>query len=236
MVVGEEAGASKLEKVKKLGLKTLNEDGLLDLIRDSKSRPEQVNKPVKKSPKKSPVKSQQEPVPPKYTIESIKRENVDVHSLSVKNIKEILMENNISTTGLLEKSDLVSKVYSLMGNGDLSKKSDVISLEMIKEKEVNSLSVSSLKDILERNNVSTIGLLEKSDLQNAVKELSSKKHKNFDFPMDSISKKAKIDHENVSNSAVDDQLWTVKYKPKSYSDIIGNKTLLDKLSKWLREW
>jgi hypothetical protein len=226
-----------LEKVKKLGLKTLNEDGLLDLIRDSKSRPEQVK--VKKSPKKSPVQTLQEPVQPqspKYTIESIKRDNVDVHSLSVKNIKEILMENNISTTGLLEKSDLVSKVYSLMGNGDLSKKSDVISLEMIKEKEVNSLSVSSLKDILERNNVSTIGLLEKSDLQNAVKELSSKKHKNFDFPMDSISKKAKIDHENVSNSAVDDQLWTVKYKPKSYSDIIGNKTLLDKLSKWLREW
>jgi hypothetical protein len=244
VVVGEEAGASKLEKVKKLGLKTLDEDGLLELIRVSKSQPEEVKKTVKKSPKKSPIKTKQEqvqkaPESPQYTIESIKRDNVDVSTLSVKNIKAILTENNVSTAGLVEKSDLISKVKSLLGDGGV--KSDVISVEMIKDGkvDVNSLSVSSLKEILERNTVSTIGLLEKADLQKAVKELAlnfvPKKHKTFDFP-ESVAKKPKINHENVSKSIVDDQLWTVKYKPKSYSDIIGNKTVLDKLSKWLREW
>ncbi|KAJ3126974.1 hypothetical protein HK098_006941 [Nowakowskiella sp. JEL0407] len=32
------------------------------------------------------------------------------------------------------------------------------------------------------------------------------------------------------------QLWTVKYAPQSYQDLIGNKTNVDKLSKWLKDW
>lgn len=38
VVVGEEAGASKLEKIKKLNLKTLDEDGLFDLIRGTTAK------------------------------------------------------------------------------------------------------------------------------------------------------------------------------------------------------
>ncbi|KAI8811854.1 replication factor RFC1 C terminal domain-containing protein [Cladochytrium replicatum] len=31
-------------------------------------------------------------------------------------------------------------------------------------------------------------------------------------------------------------LWTDKYKPQTYADIIGHKTLVERLGKWLREW
>ena len=34
----------------------------------------------------------------------------------------------------------------------------------------------------------------------------------------------------------DDQLWTDKYKPKTYQDVIGNKGIVDKLANWLRDW
>ncbi|KAI8335852.1 replication factor RFC1 C terminal domain-containing protein [Chlamydoabsidia padenii] len=33
-----------------------------------------------------------------------------------------------------------------------------------------------------------------------------------------------------------DLLWTEKYKPKTSSEIIGNKTLIEKISVWLGEW
>ena len=39
-----------------------------------------------------------------------------------------------------------------------------------------------------------------------------------------------------SVSSDEDQLWTVKYRPKSYADVIGNKGIVDKIAKWLREW
>lgn len=225
----------------------MNEDGLLDLIRDSKSKPEAVKKPVKKSPKKSPkktpeVSTYQNQESQKYTLESIRRDKVDVSSLSVKAIKEILEINNVSTAGLVEKSELVSKVNSLMGNGvGTGERPGHISIEMIKEENIdlNSIPIVALKEILENNGISTSGLLEKSELQNAVKNLVlkyvPKKHKTSDLPTEYAAKKPKIEHE-VARIAIDDQLWTVKYKPKSYSDIIGNKTILDKLSKWLREW
>ena len=32
------------------------------------------------------------------------------------------------------------------------------------------------------------------------------------------------------------ELWTTKYQPRKISDIIGNKTNIDKLIKWLDDW
>lgn len=31
-------------------------------------------------------------------------------------------------------------------------------------------------------------------------------------------------------------LWTVKYKPKAYNEIIGNKSNVDRLALWLKNW
>lgn len=35
---------------------------------------------------------------------------------------------------------------------------------------------------------------------------------------------------------VDSQLWTEKYAPKQLKDICGNKTVVERLQKWLHEW
>lgn len=51
VVVGEAAGASKLEKIEKLNLKTLDEDGLFDLIRSKSVKSGKPNSPIKESPK-----------------------------------------------------------------------------------------------------------------------------------------------------------------------------------------
>jgi replication factor C subunit 1 len=37
-------------------------------------------------------------------------------------------------------------------------------------------------------------------------------------------------------SAIDSQLWTEKYAPKSVKDVIGNKGLVEKLQRWLHDW
>jgi replication factor C subunit 1 len=31
-------------------------------------------------------------------------------------------------------------------------------------------------------------------------------------------------------------LWTEKYRPKLYSEVIGNKSLVEKLAQWLKNW
>ena len=35
---------------------------------------------------------------------------------------------------------------------------------------------------------------------------------------------------------VDSQLWTEKYAPTVIKDVIGNKTLVEKLQRWLHDW
>ena len=35
---------------------------------------------------------------------------------------------------------------------------------------------------------------------------------------------------------VEPQLWTEKYAPTQIKDIIGNKSLVEKLQRWLRDW
>ncbi|XP_078584949.1 replication factor C subunit 1-like [Branchiostoma floridae x Branchiostoma japonicum] len=61
VVVGRDAGESKLDKVSQLGLKTLDEDGLLELVKTLPGKPydlppEATSKSKKSPPKKSPNK------------------------------------------------------------------------------------------------------------------------------------------------------------------------------------
>ena len=121
VVVGEEPGASKLEKAKKLNLKQINEDEFLDLIRSS-------------SPVQLPT----------------------VVSEPVKPIKPV--NKGKSKIVSMESSEMTTKTT-----------------------------------------------------QNTLNEQSKTKSEN-------------------------NELWTVKYKPKSSQEIIGNQGIVEKLSKWLKEW
>ncbi|XJO75680.1 hypothetical protein BDV3_006321 [Batrachochytrium dendrobatidis] len=45
-------------------------------------------------------------------------------------------------------------------------------------------------------------------------------------------KESRVSHKTGTTT----QLWVDKYKPISYSEVIGNKGLIEKLSKWLKNW
>ena len=40
----------------------------------------------------------------------------------------------------------------------------------------------------------------------------------------------------TSASAVNDQLWVDKYKPRSSRELVGNTTLVATLQQWLHDW
>jgi replication factor C subunit 1 len=136
VIVGDEPGASKLEKVKKLGLKTLDEDGFLELI--AKSKP-QVDK---KAPAPAPTPS------------TASRPDVTMPPVSEKMAGKAKMQTTSTPVATLLSRPTPAPVF-----------------------------VPPPK------------------------------------PMNNNG-----------------QLWTDKYKPKNYVEVIGNKALMEKLAKWLREW
>jgi len=73
MVVGEEAGQSKLEKAKSLGTKQLTEDEFLDLIRE-KTVKEKENKTPKTSPDKNEAKETKSPKEQKPVVKSLQED------------------------------------------------------------------------------------------------------------------------------------------------------------------
>ncbi|KAL4867707.1 replication factor RFC1 C terminal domain-containing protein [Aspergillus spectabilis] len=44
------------------------------------------------------------------------------------------------------------------------------------------------------------------------------------------------DTKDIKDTKADDRLWTSKYAPTSMNMICGNKTVVDKLQSWLRDW
>lgn len=48
--------------------------------------------------------------------------------------------------------------------------------------------------------------------------------------------KASSAKDNVKVVLPGSQLWTTKYAPTSIKDVVGNKTLVERLSKWLADW
>ena len=48
-----------------------------------------------------------------------------------------------------------------------------------------------------------------------------------------ISSPTKKTHSDADPNA---QLWTVKYAPSQMKDICGNKTAVEKLQRWLKNW
>jgi replication factor C subunit 1 len=43
-------------------------------------------------------------------------------------------------------------------------------------------------------------------------------------------------HKALAGSDVETQLWTEKYAPTNLKEVCGNKTLVEKLQRWLKAW
>ena len=83
----------------------------------------------------------------------------------------------------------------------------------------------------------------------AKKEAEDKKIKELASEMDKLEKE-KMKQQKIAEKAkatggsgataaaavAESQLWTEKYAPTAIKDIIGNKALVEKLQRWLRDW
>jgi len=71
--------------------------------------------------------------------------------------------------------------------------------------------------------------------QQAAAKKEAEKKKMADMAKD-MEKQAKEQAKVAGAPGVDSQLWTEKYAPTNMKDIIGNKGLVEKLQRWLRDW
>jgi replication factor C subunit 1 len=155
LVVGEDAGQSKLDKAKKLGLKTINEDELFELIKSS--------------------------LPEQDVVEDSKNNyKMDVDVKPVLPIKPMVE----TPEAAVMKTD----------NAKLS------------------VSKSPVKPSVAKPTVVKTDTAKPSVTKSTFKAVGS----------------------HLSNEQKG--LWTEKYRPKNYTDVIGNKSNVEKLGKWLRDW
>ena len=70
----------------------------------------------------------------------------------------------------------------------------------------------------------------------AKKEAEEKKIMEIAKEMESQAKEQAKTVAASGGSAADTQLWTEKYAPTQIKDICGNKGLVEKLQRWLRDW
>jgi len=123
LVVGEEAGESKLAKAKSLGTKQLTEDGLLDLIRE-KTVKEKENKTPKTSPEKveeklkvkTPAKKEKESKPVLPKVSPKKEPKVD--PVSPKTEPKIDIKPKVSPK--LESKKAVPKIVPETSKASIS--------------------------------------------------------------------------------------------------------------------
>ena len=64
---------------------------------------------------------------------------------------------------------------------------------------------------------------------------SNSKDNDIEIKEISNDESSKIDQEKKSNKD-NNELWTTKYQPKKLSDLIGNKSTINKLITWLDDW
>ncbi|KAF9153747.1 hypothetical protein BG015_002720 [Linnemannia schmuckeri] len=128
VVVGDDAGQSKLDKVKKLKIKTLDEDGFLDLIRTSPARTED-GEIVKSKPKpaatiisssSSSAKVKAEPVEAKSSSSSSKTavasEPSTIKSIKSESKAPVIDNNRPAETELWTSKYRPKQIKDLCGN------------------------------------------------------------------------------------------------------------------------
>jgi replication factor C subunit 1 len=70
----------------------------------------------------------------------------------------------------------------------------------------------------------------------AKKEAEEKKIMEIAKEMEAQAKQNEKVQAATGQALVDSQLWTEKYMPTSIKDICGNKSLVEKLQRWLHDW
>jgi len=117
----------------------------------------------------------------------------------------------------INEDELLDLIGSSMKNEDKNNINDLIEIDEPINNSKNKSKIKSSNDKFEKALSSTINRKSsKSSMKKTIK-----------------SDKMEIDEKVYKNDSL---LWVDKYKPKSVNEIIGNKTNIDKIRDWLRDW
>ena len=100
------------------------------------------------------------------------------------------------------------------------------------EKNIETMDLSSFEDYVRKKTKNPNWSIENTN--NKIEELELDMEEIPEEPKNSKNKKNKKNNKNIEQNQ--GELWTTKYQPKKISDLIGNKTNINKLITWLDDW
>jgi replication factor C subunit 1 len=152
-------------------------------------------------------------------------------------------------TGILESIDrddavnLVKRYGGKVTGAPSSKTSYVVlgsdagpkKIEMIRKNKIPTINEDGLFQLI-RTLPAHGGTGKSGQVAAAKKEAEDKKVMQIAKEMDIQAKAQQTKAQHTGGPTVDSQLWTEKYAPKVLKDVCGNKTLVEKLQRWLHAW
>jgi len=98
------------------------------------------------------------------------------------------------------------------------------------EKNIETMDLSSFEDYVRKKTKNPSWSIENNN--NKIEELELEMEEIPEEPKNKKNKNKKNDNIQQNQG----ELWTTKYQPKKISDLIGNKTNINKLIEWLDDW
>ena len=103
------------------------------------------------------------------------------------------------------------------------------------EKKVKTLDLSAFEKYVQDKTKNTNWTMDNSNKNNISEDIEIEEEKSNELNDKKKTKNTK-NQNKISNFENKGELWTTKYQPKKISELIGNKTNINKLIQWLDDW
>ena len=189
------------------------------------------------------------------TTTNKKKDKKDTASIDSNKIDGPLSDDTIVITGEFSiKRDEITKILKNLGarvTGSVSSRTTILlhgelledgrpydqgrKYNQAIEKGVKTLDLASFEKYVQEKTKNPNWTIEES---NNVDDKLDLELEEEEISKESNNKKNKKKNEKNNNNTIQNQgeLWTSKYQPKKLSDLIGNKTTINKLITWLDDW
>jgi replication factor C subunit 1 len=209
-----------------------------------KNEKKDKNKTNNKSRNNSTIKSTRKKSHDKTSTIKKKGKRDTSSSNSHNEIEGPLSEETIVITGEFElKRDEITNILKSLGarvTGSVSSRTTILFHGEKLEDGREVTEGRKYKQAKEKG----IKIMDKIEFENYVREKTKNENWSFDNN-NKLESDLEIEEElsnndeiskNDKNNKNQNELWTTKYQPKKLSDLIGNKTTINKLITWLDDW
>ena len=209
-----------------------------------KNEKKDKNKTNNKSRNNSTIKSTRKKSHDKTSTIKKKGKRDTSSSNSHNEIEGPLSEETIVITGEFElKRDEITNILKSLGarvTGSVSSRTTILFHGEKLEDGREVTEGRKYKQAKEKG----IKIMDKIEFENYVREKTKNENWSFDnnnkLESDLEIKEELSNNDEISkndkNNKNQNELWTTKYQPKKLSDLIGNKTTINKLITWLDDW